>query len=136
MVLDSFRHRANLFIQSDWTLSDIDAEVEFGKKLAARILGQYNLLKNDKLQEYVNLLGQGLASTVGRPEITYYFAIIDSDHINAYATPGGYVFITKGLFDKCSNEAEIVGVWLMKYLILIDVIILINIIIRVIKIRY
>ena len=109
-VLDSFRYRANLLIESDWTVSDIDLEIEFGKKLAARILGQYNLSNDDKLQEYINLLGQGIAASFGRPEITYYFAVIDSAHINAYATPGGYVFITKGLIDKCNNEAQLVGV--------------------------
>ena len=75
-VLDSFRYRANLLIESDWTMSDIDLEIEFGKKLAARILGQYNLSNDDKLQEYINLLGQGIAASFGRPEITYYFAVI------------------------------------------------------------
>ena len=107
--MESFRYRANLFIQSDWTASDIDVEVEFGKKLAARILGQYKLLDNPALQNYVNLLGQGIASTVEEPELTYYFSIIDSDHVNAYAAPGGYIFVTKGLLDKCVNESSIGG---------------------------
>ena len=93
-ILESFRYRANLFIQSDWTASDIDVEVEFGKKLAARILGQYKLLDNPALQNYVNLLGQGIASTVGRPELTYYFSIIDSDRI-IYAAPGGYILLLR-----------------------------------------
>ena len=56
------------------------------------------------------MLGQGIVANLGRPEIRYYFAIIDSSHINAYATPGGYVFITKGLIDECNNEAQLVGV--------------------------
>lgn len=107
---DSFRLRANKLIVDEWTSYDIDAEVLFGRKLSAKILGQYPMMDNSKLQRYINLLGQGIASMVGRPEINYYFLVVDSAHVNAYAAPGGYVFVTKGLVEKCQNEAQLMGV--------------------------
>ena len=116
--VQSFRYRANGVI--DASLSSIDsavdsaidikAEVLFGRELSSRILAKYPLLDDPKLQQYVNLLGQGIVAMVGRADIDYHFAVIDAAHRNAYAAPGGYIFVTKGLIDVCENEAQLVGV--------------------------
>jgi predicted Zn-dependent protease len=90
--------------------SDLKAELEFGRGLAARILGLYPLVKNAELQTYVNKLGSGVASMIGRPELKFIFAVIETDDINAYACPGGYIFLTKGLMKMLQNEAQLVGV--------------------------
>ena len=105
-----FRARANQYDQGFWKEVDVKAEILLGRKVASRILGEYPLYNNPNSQRYINLLGQGIASLVGREDLTYYFAILDSDHINAYAAPGGYIFVTKGLLDACENEAQLVGV--------------------------
>ena len=73
-------------------------------------LSKYPLLDNPKAQEYINLIGQGIVAMYGRSDINYYFAVIDASHINAYATPGGYMFITSGLLKNCKNEAQLAGV--------------------------
>jgi predicted Zn-dependent protease len=107
-----FRTRANKLIKSETTdsASDLKAELDFGRGLAARILGLYPIVKNSELQSYINKLGSGVASMIGRPEIKFIFAVIETDDINAYACPGGYIFLTKGLIKMLQNEAQLVGV--------------------------
>ena len=105
-----FRDRINTYPSDEWSVADIQAEIALGRKISARILGQYSLSNNQALQNYVNLIGQGIAGQLGRPEIMYYFSVIDSEHVNAYATPGGYIFITSGLLSKIKNESQLAGV--------------------------
>ena len=106
----NFRFRASTLIESNWSKADLETELFIGKSLASQILSKYPLLDNPKAQEYINLIGQGIAAMYGRSDINYYFAVIDANHINAYATPGGYIFITSGLLKNCKNEAQLAGV--------------------------
>jgi len=92
------------------TQGDIESEIRFGKEVSARILGNYRLYDDEKATRYVNLVGKGLASYSSRPEIEFRFAIIDTDMINAFAAPGGYIFITKGTLKMIDNEAQLAGV--------------------------
>lgn len=91
-------------------INDIEAEIRFGRELAARILGNYNLLDDENINRYVNLVGKGLTLYAGRPEVRFHFGVLDSDEINAFATPGGYIFITKGALMKMDNEAQLATV--------------------------
>ncbi len=90
--------------------SDVEAEITFGRELAARILGNYPLLKDEKINKYINLVGKGVALYGGRPELQYHFGVLDTDEINAFATPGGYIFITKGALLKMEDEAQLAAV--------------------------
>lgn len=106
-----FRQRANTTLySSELAMADVTAEVEFGREVAAHVLGRYPLYKNRELTHYVNLVGQAVASQANRPELTFYFAILDTDEINAYTTPGGYVFVTRGALAKMKDESELAGV--------------------------
>lgn len=96
--------------RSSASTEDVEAEIQFGRELAARILARYRLSDNKGLQHYLNLVGRTLATNSGRPELTYYFAAIESSEINAYAAPGGYVFITTGAIKQMNDEAELAGV--------------------------
>lgn len=89
---------------------DIQAEISFGRHLAASILGQYPLLKDKSLNHYVNLVGHSLLKASWRPELIYYFAVLDSEEVNAFAAPGGYIFITKGALRLMRSEAELAAV--------------------------
>jgi len=91
-------------------LSDIEAEIVFGRELSARILGNYRLLDDEKIHRYVNLVGKAVALYAGRPEIRYHFGVLDTDEINAFAVPGGYIFITRGALIKMDNEAQLAAV--------------------------
>jgi predicted Zn-dependent protease len=92
------------------TEADIQAEIQFGRDLAARILGRYPLHADRRLQRYVALVGHRLAASSGRPELAFAFAVIDSEGVNAFATPGGYIFITRGALRRMGDEAELAGV--------------------------
>ena len=97
-------------LQEESEETKIRAEIQFGRNLAARILGKYKLSDNQAVSDYVAKIGTGIASQMGRSEIQYYFAVIESDEINAFACPGGYIFITTGTIAKMKTEAELVGV--------------------------
>ncbi|WP_374347521.1 M48 family metalloprotease [Chitinimonas sp.] len=85
-------------------------EVEIGAGIASNLLGAAPLVKDAELQRYVNRIGTWLASQTERSGLKWHFAVIDSPNINAFAMPGGYIFITKGLFDRLRNESELAGV--------------------------
>lgn len=90
--------------------SDTDEELRFGREVAARILGRYPLDDNQQMQKYINLVGYTLSQYTNRPEIEFRFAVLNTDDINAYAAPGGYVFITRGALIHLQDEAELAGV--------------------------
>lgn len=94
----------------DVTVSDISAEVSFGREIAARILGRYKASNDAELIKYINLVGLALVRNTNRPELDFHFSVLNTDEINAYAAPGGYVFITQGALKLMRDEAELAGV--------------------------
>ncbi len=87
-----------------------EEEIAIGREIAGRLLGASPLVKDDKLQQYVNKVGTWVAMQGDRPELRWRFAVIDSNDINAFAAPGGYILITRGLYKRLANEAELAGV--------------------------
>jgi len=104
------RRRAHATNNNEFETGDVKAEIAFGRELAARILGREALHKNAELTRYVALIGQALASNSGRSELPFYFAVLDSEQVNAYSTPGGYVFVTRGALKNMHDEAELAAV--------------------------
>lgn len=92
-------------------LSD-EEEYYVGRAVAARILATYPLLINRKLTEYVNTVGIVLTLQSEKPYTHggYHFAILDSEEMNAFACPGGIIFITKGMLKATNNEDELAAV--------------------------
>jgi len=105
---DTWRQRPSL--SETVTTGDVAAEIEFGREVAARILGRYKTYNNPALVKYVSLVGQSLARSTNRPELEFRFTILDTTEINAYAAPGGYVFLTKGALLLMKDESELAGV--------------------------
>lgn len=89
---------------------DEPREIEIGEGVASNLLGAAPLVANANLQKYVNLIGRWLASQTERPDLPWNFGVLDSANVNAFATPGGSVFITRGLLQKMHSEAELAGV--------------------------
>ena len=85
-------------------------EISLGQGIASNLLGAAPLLKNQRVQEYVNKVGLWLALHTERPDLPWNFAVLEDDDVNAFAAPGGYIFITKGLLMRMKNEAELAGV--------------------------
>ncbi|MEX2199589.1 MAG: M48 family metallopeptidase [Burkholderiales bacterium] len=89
---------------------DEKEEIELGREMAARLLGAAPLVANEGLQRYVNNVGRWLASQTERPELPWRFGVLEAPQLNAFATPGGHIFITRGLVERMRNEAELAGV--------------------------
>jgi predicted Zn-dependent protease len=85
-------------------------EVEIGRSVSASLLGAAPLTGNAQQQAYVNRVGMWLAMNSGRPDLPWHFGIIESPNVNAFATPGGNVFVTRALVERCDSEAELAGV--------------------------
>jgi predicted Zn-dependent protease len=78
--------------------------------LAAVLLGSKPLHPDMALQRYVNQLGRWISLQSSRPQLPWTFAVLDDPGFNAFAAPGGYVFVTKGLVDRAADEAELAGI--------------------------
>jgi predicted Zn-dependent protease len=78
--------------------------------MASTLLGAAPLVASEPLQRYVNQVGRWLALQTERPDLPWQFGVLDAPQVNAFAAPGGFVFITRGLFERMKNEAELAGV--------------------------
>lgn len=96
--------------QTEYSAMDEPAEVAEGQKQHQLILKQYGVYDNPKVQAYANDVGQKLAAQSHRPNLTWTFTVLDSTEINAFALPGGYVYITRGIMAYLDSEAELAGV--------------------------
>lgn len=86
-------------------------EKAIGGSLAVAVFDRFGGPYNDPdLQRYVTLVGQAVAEFSNRPEIDYHFAVLNTEAPNAFATPGGYVFVSIGLLRQLKNEAQLAGV--------------------------
>lgn len=85
-------------------------EIAIGRQIAGNLLGASPLVKDSKLQKYVNNVGRWVASQSERPDLPWHFGVIESKDINAFSAPGGYIFVTRGLYAQLQNEAELAGV--------------------------
>jgi predicted Zn-dependent protease len=92
---------------AEWTP---EQEHHLGHEMAAQLLGSKPLYKNDAAQKYVNQIGLWIALQTDQAQLPWRFGIIDTPNINAFAAPGGYVFITRGLLLRMKNESELAGV--------------------------
>lgn len=95
----------------DLVFSSEKAEIEKAKQVHPLMLQQFGGPYEDiQLQQYVNEVGQRTAKAGQRPELQYYFTVLDSEDINAFTTGGGYVYITRGIMNYLNSEAELAAV--------------------------
>ena len=85
-------------------------EISVGKELDAQVRQEMGLYEDDDLQRYVQELGMRLARSSQRPNLPWSFAVLDSPAVNAFALPGGFIYITRGILPYLDNEAQLVGV--------------------------
>lgn len=89
----------------------LQEEKEIGFQSAIILTKRYGYYDNAKVNNYVNTVGKAIAEKVSkRPDINYSFYVLDTPEINAFAVPGGFIFITKGALKILSNEAELAGI--------------------------
>ncbi|MBU0622859.1 MAG: M48 family metalloprotease [Gammaproteobacteria bacterium] len=94
----------------DFVMMSESQEIALGRSADAEIRKQYKVYANPALQDYVNRVGQKLSQHSHRPNISYRFTVLDSPEINAFALPGGYVYITRGIMAYLNSEAEMAAV--------------------------
>lgn len=96
--------------QTERTAMDERSELAEGKKAHDEVLKEYGVYPDARLQAYVNEVGQKLAKQSHRANIPWTFTVLDSPEINAFALPGGYVYITRGILAYMESEADMAGV--------------------------
>ncbi len=85
-------------------------EVQTGRQEDVKVRQEYGVYDNKALQQYVNEVGQRLGKASHRPNLQYSFVVVDSPEINAFALPGGYIYITRGILSYLNSEAELAAV--------------------------
>ena len=96
--------------RTERTVMDEQQEVAEGRKAHEQVLAEYGAVRDARLQAYVNDVGQRLAAQSHRANLKWTFTVLDSPEINAFALPGGYVYITRGIMAYLDSEAELAGV--------------------------
>jgi predicted Zn-dependent protease len=92
------------------TLMTEQQELELGRQAAAEVERQMPAYQDDRLQRYVSDIGMRLARASERPRLPWQFTIVDASAVNAFALPGGYVYITRGILPYLNDESELAGV--------------------------
>ncbi|MBT8437413.1 MAG: M48 family metalloprotease [Gammaproteobacteria bacterium] len=96
--------------ERDFAMVSEAEEIEQGRRYHQEIIATYGVYDNPALQQYVNRIGQELASKSHRAHLKFTFTVLDSPDINAFALPGGYIYITRGIMAYFNSEAELAGV--------------------------
>ena len=87
-IADAGRARISLIEEGVYSREDIEKEILFGREMSAIILADRPLVPNAKINKYLNLVGRSILLHANRPELEFYFALVESPQINAYAAPG------------------------------------------------
>jgi len=92
-----------------WALS-VEKEVKLGQEEHVKIIGKFGVYRDQALSAYINKVGQRVAAESSREEIEYRFTILNDDMINAFALPGGFIYITRGMLMHMNSESELAAV--------------------------
>ena len=109
VLAQEFRLRAHHIFWKNQE-ANTEREIDFGRGVSAKSLGKYPILRDERMVRYISQIGTGISAQLGRPELRYFFGILDTDEINAFAAPGGYIFVTRGALKLMRNEAQLAGV--------------------------
>lgn len=96
--------------QTDFVMMSENQEIATGRQADEQVKKQYKVYESKALQDYVNSVGQKIARKSHRPNLQYHFTVLDTADINAFALPGGYVYITRGIMAYLNSEAELAAV--------------------------
>ncbi|MGH8685998.1 MAG: M48 family metalloprotease [Nitrosospira sp.] len=94
----------------NFTLMSEAEEMRTGRQAAAQVSKEYGIYDLPALQNYVNEIGQKLAKKSHRAQLNFHFTVVDSPQINAFALPGGYIYVTRGILAYLNSEAELAAV--------------------------
>jgi predicted Zn-dependent protease len=95
---------------NDFVMMSESQEIAVGRQNDEQVKKQYRVYGSKALQDYVNSVGQRIARNSHRPNLQYHFTVLDTPDINAFALPGGYIYITRGILAYLNSEAELAAV--------------------------
>lgn len=96
--------------KQNFVLMSEEQEVDLGKQYSGQVMQQYQEYKDPELTALVNRLGAELSANSHRSNLEYHFTVLDSPEVNAFALPGGYIYITRGIVAYMNSEEELAGV--------------------------
>lgn len=96
--------------RQEFSLISEEQEIRIGRNNDPEILRKFGYYPDPALQTYVRSIGETLARLSHRPNLPYHFKVVDSPQVNAFALPGGYIYITRGILAVLNDEAELAGV--------------------------
>ena len=85
-------------------------EVEMGAQYAQQINSQLPIVRDAEINRYINILGDSIARVAGRSDIDWQFYVVNSPEVNAFAVPGGFIYMNRGLIERAQNMAQVAGV--------------------------
>ena len=94
----------------DLVMMSEETEIRLGQENHLQVMKQYRPYTNEALQSYVNQVGQSLVAVSERSDLQFSFLLLDDDMVNAFALPGGYIYITRGMLAHLNSEAELAAV--------------------------
>jgi Zn-dependent protease with chaperone function len=97
-------------VKPGWNLFSPEQDVQVGQQSAGQAEQQLPIVSDPQIESYVDNIGQRLAQNAGGPQFQYRFRVVNSSDINAFALPGGFVYINRGVLEQAKNEGEVAGV--------------------------
>jgi hypothetical protein len=97
-------------LKPGWNMFSAEQDVELGQQAAGEVARQVLMLNNSRVDNYVNSLGQRLAAQTPGSKFPYTYKVVNDRSINAFALPGGYIYINRGVIEAADNEAQLAGV--------------------------
>jgi hypothetical protein len=97
-------------VNPGWNMFSPQQDVEIGAQSAQEAERQLPILNSSSVDSYVNNIGQRLAANAGGPQFQYRFRVVNASDINAFALPGGYIYVNRGIIENARNEGEVAGV--------------------------
>ena len=87
-------------VKAGFNLFSAQDDVQIGAQSAAQAEQQLPILRDSQVQAYVDRIGQRLAANAGGPQFNYQFRVVNASDINAFALPGGYIYVNRGVLDQ------------------------------------
>ena len=94
----------------EFSLMSEAQEIQLGQQMDGEVRKEMGIYEDAALQRYVEDIGMRLARASDRPNLPWHFTVVDSPAVNAFALPGGYIYLTRGIMPFLDNEAQLAGV--------------------------
>jgi predicted Zn-dependent protease len=109
MLLPAFS-ASRTVLKPGWDLFSPEQDIEIGKRLAEKVPTEMPMLENRRVDDYVNALGQRLAAHAPGYKFPYQYRVVNSPSVNAFALPGGFIYVDRGAIEMVSTESELAGI--------------------------